>query len=297
MRKKSLPQKKSFSSSNHQKHAPKPFEKKEYSKEFSHTQPINRAFSKGAIWIYGTHPTLHALKNPRRTLRRLLVLQKNSVELLAFLEKSVAPEILSNLSIDIVPEDEFNVLPKDVLHQGLALLTSPLKDVFLEDLLEDNPEGPMTLLFLDQITDPHNVGAILRSAAAFEIQGVCVTERHTPGLNSVLTKTASGGLEYTPLITLKNLSHSLDLLKKHGFWCIGLDERGDQNLSDITIPDRVVFVLGSEGEGLRRLSREKCDFLSKIPTCPLFPTLNVSVSAAICLYENKRQKLKSVPTL
>lgn len=295
MRKEPFFPKKNHSTLKHQKPLSKIFRKKDFSEKALQEKPIPKTFPKGLVWIYGTHPTLHALQNPRRIFNRLLVLQKNSPEILSFIEKSIPPEIFKNLRIDIVPDEEFNVLPKDAVHQGLALLTSPLKDIFLEDLLEENPKGPITLLFLDQITDPQNVGAILRSAAAFEIQGICMTEHHSPGLNSVLAKTASGALEYTPLITLKNLSQSLDLLKNHGFWCVGLDERGNQNLSDITIPERVVFVLGSEGEGLRRLSREKCDFLAKIPTCSLFPTLNVSVSAAICLYENKRQKLKSIP--
>ncbi|MBS0186317.1 MAG: 23S rRNA (guanosine(2251)-2'-O)-methyltransferase RlmB [Proteobacteria bacterium] len=248
----------------------------------------NLSSSSGKVWLYGLHAVLEALKNKNRTFDQLLFLTKSAPDLTLLLETK-CPNV--SISPQLVEEEMFQrVLPKEAVHQGIALLTSPLPSVSLEDILDQYPEGPLTLLFLDQVTDPQNVGAILRSAAAFKIQGVGLTERHSPPLTGTLAKAASGALEMIPLILLKNLVQSLDLLKKHGFWCLGLDENASQTLDQINLPERVVFILGSEGEGLRRLSRENCDFLVKIPTSPLFSTLNVSTSAAICLYENQRQK-------
>ncbi|OYZ36354.1 MAG: 23S rRNA (guanosine(2251)-2'-O)-methyltransferase RlmB [Alphaproteobacteria bacterium 16-39-46] len=244
--------------------------------------------SSGKVWLYGVHAVMAALKNKKRTFEQLIFLQKTAPELTLLLEKK-CPHV--SIAPTLVDEDVFQkVLPKDVVHQGIALLTSPISSLSLEDILDQYPQGPVTLLCLDQVTDPQNVGAILRSAAAFGIQGLGLTERHSPQITGTLAKAASGALEITPLLLLGNLAQSLELLKKHGFWCLGLDENADQTLSEANLPERVVFVLGSEGEGLRRLSREKCDLLLKIPTSPLFPTLNVSTSAAICLYENHRQK-------
>lgn len=258
-------------------------------KKFKSPQKSYDAPSSGKVWLYGLHAVIQALNNKNRTFERLILLKKTAPELSLLLERK-CPEHLS-LSPTAVEDEVFQkVLPRDAVHQGIALLASPLPTPSLEDILDQYPEGPITLLCLDQVTDPQNVGAILRSSAAFGIQGLGLTERHSPPLTGTLAKAASGALEITPLILFNNLAQSLDLLKKHGFWCLGLDENAEQTISEIILPERVVFVMGSEGEGLRRLSREKCDILLKIPTSPLFPTLNVSTSAAICLYENHRQK-------
>lgn len=253
------------------------------------------ALSSKVSWLYGVHAVIHALQNKKRTLDKLLILKKNAPELLALLEEK---KLDSLLSPTIVDEETFQkILPKEAVHQGIALSASPLPFLTLEDVLKGPEDGPLTLLFLDHVTDPQNVGTILRSAAAFGVDGVGLLEHHSPALTGALAKAASGALELVPLILLKNLAQSMELLKKRGFWCLGLDERGEKLISEVDFSERVIFIMGSEGEGLRRLSREKCDLLVKIPTTPFFPTLNVSISAAVCLYENRRQKMNMITSV
>ena len=270
-----------------------------FKKKSSRTsEKTRRGFSEKSlekIWLYGIHPVMSALKNKNRIHERLLILKKNASSLITLLEQTY-PGLLTHLVYELVDEDTLHRnISKDALHQGLALFTSRLPEISLDVFLE-NALGPQTLLCLDHVVDPQNVGAILRSAAAFGIDGLCLTERHSPPLTGALAKAASGALEITPLFFLKNIAQSLELLKKKDFWCLGLDDQALQTLSSVSLPERLVFVLGSEGEGLRRLTRERCDLLVKIPTSPLFPVLNVSVSAAICLYEAQRQTSEPLST-
>ena len=162
-------------------------------------------------------------------------------------------------------EDLAQRLPAGAVHQGIAVLVAPLEEPALEDLLARCGDNALVLA-LDQVTDPHNVGAILRSAAAFGVAGVVVTERHAPADTGVLAKAASGALEIVPLVRAVNLARTLDQLKEAGFWLYGLDERGDVAIGDLDLAGRVCIVLGAEGEGLRRLTAEKCDRLVTIPT-------------------------------
>jgi 23S rRNA (guanosine2251-2'-O)-methyltransferase len=178
------------------------------------------------------------------------------------------------------------LLPPDAAHQGLALLVEKLPGRDLESLLEALPESnrPETILVLDQITDPHNVGAILRSAAAFGALAAIVPEHGAPAVTGALAKAASGALETVPLLRVVNLARALERLKKSGFWTLGLDETAPQNLAALDLPPRIALVLGAEGAGLRRLTREHCDYLAKLPTRPAMASLNVSNAAAVALY-------------
>jgi 23S rRNA (guanosine2251-2'-O)-methyltransferase len=179
-------------------------------------------------------------------------------------------------------------LPAGAVHQGFLAAVAPLPDAAVEDIIAAAGEQALVVA-LDQVTDPHNVGAILRSAEAFGACGVLVTERHAPEETGTLAKAASGALERIPLVRVVNLARGLDQLKQAGFWALGLDERGDRNLADAGIGGRLVLTLGAEGEGLRRLTAERCDLLVRLPMKGAMPSINVSNAAAIALYELSRR--------
>jgi len=238
-----------------------------------------------SVWLYGRHAVLAALANPERRLERLLltreVAERQAAELAAA-HAPAKPEILSR-------EELAQRLPAGAVHQGIAALVAPLEERQLEDLLARCGADALVLA-LDQVTDPHNVGAILRSAAAFGVAGLIVTERHAPADTGVLAKAASGALELVPLVRATNLARTLDQLKEAGFWRYGLDEHGDVGIGDLDLPGRVCIVLGAEGEGLRRLTAEKCDRLVTIPTELELAALNVSNAAAVAAYEWARRR-------
>ena len=228
------------------------------------------------VWLYGRHPVLAALANPERRIERLIATKDVA-------ERHAAA--FAGKSIQIFARDEMaQRLPAGAVHQGLAALVAPLEDAMLEDVLARCGDNALVLA-LDQVTDPHNVGAILRSAAAFGAAGLVVTERHAPADTGVLAKAASGGLEIVPLVRAVNLARTLEQLKDAGFWLYGLDERGDAAIGTLDLKGRVCIVLGAEGEGLRRLTAEKCDRLVTIPTNAALASLNVSNAASIALYQ------------
>ena len=238
-----------------------------------------------SVWLYGHHPVLAALANPDRKIERLLVTKEAAERhAAAFAAASAAQKATVMLRDDLSQR-----LPAGAVHQGIAILVAPLEEPALEDVLARCGENALVLA-LDQVTDPHNVGAILRSAAAFGVAGVVVTERNAPADTGVLAKAASGALEVVPLVRAVNLARTLDQLKEAGFWLYGLDERGDVAISDLDLAGRVCVVLGAEGEGLRRLTSEKCDRLATIPTKAALAALNVSNAAAITTYEWARRR-------
>ena len=233
------------------------------------------------VWLYGRHPVLAALANPERRIERLLATKDVA-------ERHAAE--FAGKSVQVVAREEMaQRLPAGAVHQGLAALVTPLEDAVLEDVLARCGDDAL-ILALDQVTDPHNVGAILRSAAAFGAAGLIVTERHAPADTGVLAKAASGGLELVPLVRAVNLARTLEQLKEAGFWLYGLDERGDAQLGSLDLKGRVAVVLGAEGEGLRRLTAEKCDRLVTIPTTAALGALNVSNAAAVAAYEWARRR-------
>jgi 23S rRNA (guanosine2251-2'-O)-methyltransferase len=236
-------------------------------------------------WIYGRHAVFAALDNPRRKLKRLLV-TPHFKEIDA-LKGTVRIETTS-------PEFLAQKFGETAVHQGIALETGDLIPQHLEDILEQTSEKTVSLLvFLDQVTDPHNVGAITRSAAAFKIDALILPQQNSLSPdNETVAKTACGGVEYVPLVMVSNLARAMAQVKEAGYWCIGLDEEGPQPIQHINLTGKVAFVLGAEGKGLRRLTKENCDLLTQLPTAPAFPTLNVSNAAAIAFYEYCRQNTK-----
>ena len=174
-------------------------------------------------------------------------------------------------------------LPRDAIHQGLALLADPLEELDVHDAIDGAP-APRRLVLLDQVTDPHNLGAILRSAAAFGVCGVIVQDRNSPPVTGVLAKTASGAVELVPLIRVVNITRTLEELGELGFLRLAFADEAAEPISRIDLKRDVVLVLGAEGEGLRRLTRENCDIAVRLPTQPKMPSLNVSNAAAVALY-------------
>jgi len=241
----------------------------------------------GGIWIYGRHACLAALKNPARRINRFLVTANTETEIdLKGENVTSEPEIVNRQMIE-------SVLPDDCVHQGIAVLVSALPHHDLHNVVSDLEDNPRTVfLALDQANDPRNIGAILRTAAAFGVAGVIVPDRGTPEESGTLAKAAAGALETLPQFRVTNLVRTLEEMKERGFWCVGLDGYAEHNISEIDFTGRVVVVLGAEGKGLRRLTRETCDHLSKIPISSAMESLNLSNAAAITLYEISRQQQK-----
>src|SRR3989344_1216230 len=232
--------------------------------------------------LFGLHTVKAALSNPRRNHKALYVTSKTH-PLIKELKDNVPPVKIISLK-----ELEQKIPPQSV-HQQIVLETTSLPSLSIEEICS-HPDEEATLVILDQVTDPQNVGAILRSCAAFNATALILTTDHSSGVNStILAKTASGALEIIPLLEVTNLASTLDFLKTKGFWCYGLDEAGSAVLGKIKLDGKIALVMGAEGKGLRRLTKEKCDQLIRLPTNPNFPTLNVSNALAISLFEKQSQ--------
>jgi len=176
------------------------------------------------------------------------------------------------------------LVPADAPHQGLVAEVDPLEDVWLGDLLMQGADDRRPLVVLDQVTDPHNVGAILRSAAAFDALGIVTQDRHAPPESGALARAASGALETVPWVRVVNLARALEEIAEAGYWRIGLTGHTDQTLAQALGPDKIAIVLGAEGEGMRQNTEAHCDDLAKLPISGKVESLNVSNAAAIALY-------------
>jgi 23S rRNA (guanosine2251-2'-O)-methyltransferase len=223
--------------------------------------------------LYGWHPVTAALQNPARRARKLLATE-NAARRLADenIPTSPPPEIVR-------PDAIAARLAPDAVHQGLYLEADPLPAPPIEELATDG-----LVLVLDQITDPHNVGAIFRSAAAFAVTAIVTTARHSPEATGVLAKAASGALEHVPFVMVQNLARGLAALKERGFLVIGLDSGGDDDLAGLPLRRPLALVLGAEGKGLRQLTKETCDHVARLDLPGAIQSLNVSNAAAVALY-------------
>jgi len=241
-------------------------------------------------WLYGVHPVLAALGNPERRCIRLIATVEAGRALAGRLDRLVA--LRPGLGRETLSRVEIDRLLPGAVHQGLALEVEPLAEATLEAALGRGARAnDAILVVLDQVTDPHNVGAVLRSAAAFGALAVVATERHAPAATAALAKAASGALETTPLLRVTNLARALEEIKEAGFWCAGLAQDAAATLGEARLEGRVALVLGAEGGGLRRLTRAHCDVLLRIPmAASAVASLNVSNAAAIALYELCRSR-------
>jgi 23S rRNA (guanosine2251-2'-O)-methyltransferase len=237
---------------------------------------------KGTLWLYGLHAVAAALANRARRLRRLMLTEEAEAALTARLPQpwALQPERVDRGRVD-------QLLGRDVVHQGAALLADPLPTPSLQQALE----RPGPVIVLDQVTDPRNVGAILRSAAAFGAAAVITQDRNAPEETGSLAKAASGALETIPLLRAVNIARTLVALKAAGLWTVGLDAGEAKPLSGPALSGRrVALVLGAEGSGLRRLTRETCDEASGLAATGAMESLNVSAAAAVALYELTRRE-------
>jgi 23S rRNA (guanosine2251-2'-O)-methyltransferase len=239
--------------------------------------------SANIVRIFGTHAVKAALKNPQRTVCAVYA-TPNAMQ---WVSEAIADRHLTIHSV--TPKDLDRMLGEDTVHQGVLLEAAPLPEPSMDIL-----ESAKLVLLLDQVTDPHNVGAILRSAAAFGVDALIMTARHSPPLQGTLAKAASGGLEHVPVLTPTNLARTLHLLGELGFVRVGLDSGSETVFEDYARPERLALVLGAEDRGLRRLTIENCDAICSLTAPGAIQSLNVSNAAVIALYVTTQRKATQI---
>ena len=232
--------------------------------------------------LYGQHTVAAAWANPARRCRRLWA----TPQAWAHLTDQVSEPPPGRPPPTISDRDTLDrLIGPGAVHQGLVLDAAPPPAPSLDALAQQSSaQGRTIIVALDQVTDPHNVGAVLRSAAVFGATGLIVQDRHAPPVTGTLAKTASGAVDLVPIVRVTNLARALDSLQQAGFFVVGLAEESQQPLGSLDLPDRLVLALGAEGDGLRRLTRERCDTLATLPGRGPMASLNVSNAAAVALY-------------
>ena len=242
-------------------------------REGARAAPLGMRANSNLAAIYGFHPVREALRAGRRQLVRLYATEEAA-------QRLAAEIAAAHVQVSVVSPHELSArLGGQAVHQGVFLEASPLEPGDISDLAESRG----IVLVLDQVTDPHNFGAIVRTAAAFGVEALIATHRHSPQGSGVLAKAASGGLEHVPLINVTNLARGLDRLGDYGFYRVGLDSEGSAPLDALSVSAPLALVLGAEGPGLRRLTREKCDVLARLDLPGAIKSLNVSNACAIAL--------------
>ena len=237
----------------------------------------------GAYWLYGRHAVQAAIDNPQRRILRLLVTPRAAAGLRLAQGRQIEPAEMQDLA---------QLLPPGTVHQGIAALVEPLQQPALRDWLAGVGAEARAVIVLDQVTDPQNVGTILRSATAFGAAAIVTTAAHAPEEGGPLAKAASGALDMLPYLREANLARALEQLAEAGFWRIALDADGDETLAAARPQDRpVALVLGAEGSGLRRLTRAHSDCIARLPIAPAIGSLNVAQAATAALYELARTGL------
>lgn len=253
---------------------------------------------RGALpWLYGVHACLAALANPARRINRIVIASQSAEDLELPAIDAANAAIVAAADQDFAdvarPSIEFRdrrevdaLLPRDAVHQGICVEASSLPAPVIEDVI-DAASGleSACVVILDQATDPRNIGAVMRTAAAFGALGLVVQDKHAPDITGAMAKAASGAVERVPLVRATNLARAMEQLKAADFWCVGFDGHTDQTLNADTLKGRNALILGAEGAGLRRLTRETCDLLVKIPITDQVESLNLSNAAAIALYQ------------
>ena len=225
--------------------------------------------------FWGRHAVAAALDNPERRVRKIWATR----------ETAAMFEIPSDIPVNFCDGGDMGrMVPGDAPHQGIVAEVDPLEHMLLAELLDQHADNDRPLIILDQVTDPHNIGAILRSAAAFDAIGIVTQDRHSPAESGTIARAAAGALEIVPWVRVVNLARALEEIEDAGFWRIGLDGEAERTLAETIGTSRVCLVLGAEGEGMRRNTIEHCDIIAKLPINEAMESLNVSNAAAIALY-------------
>lgn len=242
-----------------------------------HRRPAGQSPRGQAIRFWGRHAVFAALDNPERTVKRIWGTREALGQL----------DLPTNLPISFAEvTDLARLVARDAPHQGLVIEVDPLEGVYLGDVLqaEIDANSKRPLVILDQVTDPHNIGAVLRSAAAFDAAAIVTQDRHSPPESGVIARSASGALETVPWVRVVNLSRALEEIAEAQYWRIGLMGDTETTLAETLDGNRVALVLGSEGDGIRHNVMEHCDVMAKLPISPRMESLNISNAAAIALY-------------
>ncbi|MDR0640441.1 MAG: 23S rRNA (guanosine(2251)-2'-O)-methyltransferase RlmB [Holosporales bacterium] len=231
--------------------------------------------------IYGLHACESVIRRSPKKVKKVYVLET----------KQQIPEWLREIPDAMIqklgPREFDQILQKGSVHQGIAIKTSDFEYADITELKTCSEDCVVAML--DGVTDPHNLGSIIRAAAAFRVHGVILPDKTAGHVNGTVAKVASGGLEYVKIFRVKNLSRAIEQLKAYGFWVVALSESGQQTICDVDVSGKICMILGDEGQGIRRNQLANSDFIAKLPTNPAFPTLNVSTAAAVTFYETLKK--------
>ncbi|MDD9331630.1 MAG: 23S rRNA (guanosine(2251)-2'-O)-methyltransferase RlmB [Wolbachia sp.] len=235
------------------------------------------------FWLYGKHTCISALKNKNRRCIELLVTKNSYKECEKEIKKCIKDR---DIKAKIVENKIFNdILPKDANHQGISLKVAPISNNLSIEEIAGRSTNSSTIVILDQVTDTHNIGSILRTSACFDVDALILPSNHSPNENASIAKAASGALDVVPLIHVINIVNTVKYLKKVGYWCYGFDCNAVEDIHEVeSFDQKRVVIFGSEEKGMRRLVKENCDHLLKIPMLNTINSLNVSNAAAIGLY-------------
>lgn len=245
-------------------------------RRFSKQSPAKTG-SQGLV-LYGRHAVVSALNNPNRKISKLVCTAENAIGL---------RDEFPNLNIVVADKKDIDKLvPVDAVHQGYALFCTPLDNLSIEELCEITAnDDKCNVLVLDQVADPQNIGAIIRSCAAFGSKAIVVQDKNSPQESASMVKAAAGTFEFMPIVRVTNLSRAIEILKKNGFWIVGMDGYAKDTVEKLDKNSKLAVIMGNEGSGMRRLIEESCDITVRLPISEKVESLNVSTAAAVVLYE------------
>ena len=245
-------------------------------KNFRKDKKQNNVGASNEFVIYGRHAVYSAIKNKKRVIKRVVVAKENLAEF---------RENFGDMAVDVVDKKEFmKIVPVDAVHQGFALYCSRLETYDIRDLVDEKKDKSL-IVILDQVSDPQNIGAIIRSCVAFGVDGLVVQDKNSPVESGAMVKAAAGTMEHIKISRVTNLSRAIEILKDNGYWVVGMDGYADTMIDKVNKDGKIALVMGSEGKGMRRLVQENCDTSVKLNISPLVESLNVSTAAAIAIYE------------